>query len=291
MVRYAFVTFAGLAAALPLNINLGAYSPALVVGDGEISFGGAANAAAGGNANTAAGGTVVAAAAATSAPTPVPTAAESAATDPVLAEQAQQIASLQGLGKAIAPRIGDGKLGKRDLAGFNRALTFAEAALTKGPKVELGTGAEGSGVGIIVDHNTVGGGQGDGAGAAAKRDTTAATAPRRRVKVTTMFVRRGIPASLQARSEDVLAAAAAAATAVTARAPAPADASANSNSNTSPAVPVSAAARRAENALLDAVNLNVDGDVGVTMTFVEPVEEDGEAEGDQGEGEGQRVVV
>jgi hypothetical protein len=27
--------------AVPLNINLGAYSPALVVGDGEISFGGA----------------------------------------------------------------------------------------------------------------------------------------------------------------------------------------------------------------------------------------------------------
>lgn len=26
--------------AVPLNINLGAYSPALVVGDGEISFGG-----------------------------------------------------------------------------------------------------------------------------------------------------------------------------------------------------------------------------------------------------------
>jgi len=32
--------------ALPLNINLGAFSPALVVGDGEISFGGAENAAA-----------------------------------------------------------------------------------------------------------------------------------------------------------------------------------------------------------------------------------------------------
>jgi len=28
---------------LPLNINLGAYSPALVVGDGEISFGGEAD--------------------------------------------------------------------------------------------------------------------------------------------------------------------------------------------------------------------------------------------------------
>jgi hypothetical protein len=62
MVKYAIVAFAGLAAALPLNINLGAYSPALVVGtslplapadhfsetrmltrltgDGEISFGG-----------------------------------------------------------------------------------------------------------------------------------------------------------------------------------------------------------------------------------------------------------
>lgn len=40
--RYIFAV-AGLAAqlnALPLNINLGAYSPALVVGDGEISFGG-----------------------------------------------------------------------------------------------------------------------------------------------------------------------------------------------------------------------------------------------------------
>lgn len=30
-------------AAIPLNINLGAYSPALVVGDGEISFGGKAD--------------------------------------------------------------------------------------------------------------------------------------------------------------------------------------------------------------------------------------------------------
>jgi hypothetical protein len=33
MVKYAIVAFAGLAAALPLNINLGAYSPALVVGE------------------------------------------------------------------------------------------------------------------------------------------------------------------------------------------------------------------------------------------------------------------
>ena len=32
MVRYAFIAMVGLASALPLNINLGAYSPALVVG-------------------------------------------------------------------------------------------------------------------------------------------------------------------------------------------------------------------------------------------------------------------
>ncbi len=32
MVGYAFLAVAGMAVALPLNINLGAYSPALVVG-------------------------------------------------------------------------------------------------------------------------------------------------------------------------------------------------------------------------------------------------------------------
>ena len=35
------LTLLTLTAALPLNINLGAYSPAIVVGDGAISFGGA----------------------------------------------------------------------------------------------------------------------------------------------------------------------------------------------------------------------------------------------------------
>ncbi|KAI1773665.1 hypothetical protein F4818DRAFT_442972 [Hypoxylon cercidicola] len=36
-----FAALATLAAAAPLNINLGAYSPALVVGDGAIGFNGA----------------------------------------------------------------------------------------------------------------------------------------------------------------------------------------------------------------------------------------------------------
>lgn len=35
-----FVTFFAFAAAAPLNINLGAYSPALVVGDGALTFSG-----------------------------------------------------------------------------------------------------------------------------------------------------------------------------------------------------------------------------------------------------------
>jgi len=38
---------------------------------------------------------------------------------------------------------------KRDLAGFNAALAFAAAALKTSPEVQLGTGAEGSGVGIL----------------------------------------------------------------------------------------------------------------------------------------------
>lgn len=59
-----------------------------------------------------------------------------------------------GATKELDPRVGeDAAKAKRDLSGFNRALTYAEAALEKGPKVQLGTGAKGSGVGIIVDNN------------------------------------------------------------------------------------------------------------------------------------------
>ena len=93
---------------------------------------------------------------------------------------------------------------KRDLAGFDRALTFAEAALTKGPKVQLGTGKEGSGVGIIVENGpaTASAAKTEGAAvvpiAAEKRDvlsSSSASSPKRvRAKVTTMYVRSGIPA-------------------------------------------------------------------------------------------------
>lgn len=46
------VVMASMAIGAPLNINLGAYSPALVVGDGEISFAGNGAAGAGNIMNT-----------------------------------------------------------------------------------------------------------------------------------------------------------------------------------------------------------------------------------------------
>ncbi|KAK3327554.1 hypothetical protein B0T19DRAFT_166295 [Cercophora scortea] len=261
MVNYRFIAFAGLAVALPLNINLGAYSPALVVGDGEISFGGRQdvsalmNALEGAAVNAAAGAAAAPAAAAAAAATPAaataaaaetPVAVQAAASaDPILSEQAEQIAALQGMGKEIAPRVDTDapEVAKRDLAGFDRALQYAEVALTKGPKIELGTGAEGSGVGIIVDNRPAAA----GAAAAEKRDVDETTAPKRRSRVTIMYVRRGVPASLQSSSNEVVAR--------------------EIPSTAQPAVPLS---RRDA---IDAVNLNVDGNEGVTLTFVETVDD------------------
>lgn len=113
------------------------------------------------------------------------------------------------MGKEIAPRE-EGEtpsLAKRQ-TGFDRALQYAEAALVKGPKVQLGTGEGGAGVGIIVDNNPQaaarpGTGNTEGAAVAApaapaegaavaglKRRDLAAS---QKVKVTTMYVRSGVP--------------------------------------------------------------------------------------------------
>lgn len=119
--------------------------------------------------------------------------------------QAQQIAALQGMGKEIAPRE-EGEtpsLAKRQ-TGFDRALQYAEAALVKGPKVQLGTGEGGAGVGIIVDNNPQaaarpGTGATEGAAVAAPAQAAVAGLKRRdlaasqKVKVTTMYVRSGVP--------------------------------------------------------------------------------------------------
>lgn len=102
------------------------------------------------------------------------------------------------MGKSVAPRAepeavdvekrddeGTSNVAKRDLTGFNRALQYAEAALTKGPKIQLGT--ESAGVGIIVDNNV----QAASKVSTAKAKREVAASPR--VKVTTMYVRSGIP--------------------------------------------------------------------------------------------------
>ncbi|KAI1125383.1 hypothetical protein F5Y10DRAFT_279564 [Nemania abortiva] len=280
MVNYRMIAVASFLASvngLPLNINLGAYSPALVVGDGEISFGGGQDvtsllnalegaAVTGAAANTATNGAAenVQAVEAASDPTPaeetvaaqgsetVTPAAEAtpAAADPALQEQAQQISALQGLGKEIAPREGEEQSKtKRDLQGFDRALTFAEAALTKGPIIQLGTGEGGAGVGIIVDNRP----NAAVAEGAAKRDVT--SQPRRRAKVTRMYVKRGIPAAIQSspdfetRSVESL-----------------------------PALNLPALSKRDSSEAIDSINLNIPADEGVTMTFVETTDDDDEQE-------------
>lgn len=93
------------------------------------------------------------------------------------------------MGKAVLPRDEESSnVNKRDLASFDRALKYAEAALVKGPKVQLGTGEGGSGVGIIVDNNPTAAAR-VGTGSVAKRDLPSSN----KVKVTTMYVRSGIP--------------------------------------------------------------------------------------------------
>jgi len=181
-----------LVAALPLNINLGAYSPALVVGDGAIEFeeGGDAvtniiNTLEGTAANTAAasvGGSAPAPAPAAPA-TPPPAAllppsgggastkltgaavATEPESNPILLDKISALPP-PGTSQPIYSRHKNNDdqdevvREKRDLSGFDRALQFAETALSKGPDIQLGTGAEGSGVGVIVDNNAGGIGAG-----------------------------------------------------------------------------------------------------------------------------------
>ncbi|KAK0743671.1 hypothetical protein B0T18DRAFT_430906 [Schizothecium vesticola] len=132
--------FLSLLSALPLNINLGAYSPALVVGDGVIEF---------------EGSEATEGLASKSAPnaqqttddedaTVLPTITLPTITLPVTLPVPRTTL-------ATKKRQDDG--GNPGLAGLDRALQFAEVALTKGPDIQLGTAGHGAGVGIIVDNN------------------------------------------------------------------------------------------------------------------------------------------
>ncbi|KAG8160996.1 hypothetical protein KVR01_009260 [Diaporthe batatas] len=170
--KYSLVAFlAATATAAPLNINLGAYSPALVVGDGEISFAGGGAAGAEGLVNTlqgaaaASNGAVAQGQAVAPAgqglqqasvinePASLPIPGVTKELDPRQAEEEEEDEEVAEIEARQEP---EGGLQKRQ-NGFDRALTYAEAALQKGPKIQLGTPA--AGVGIIVDNNQQAAGQ------------------------------------------------------------------------------------------------------------------------------------
>jgi len=156
--------------AVPLNINLGAYSPALVVGDGEIAIGEAKSAselmatlAQGSNAAAAAGGSEAAARGQQAQEQPQEQ--EQPADGEPSAKRAPNMLR-RAIGDFLAARApapapapaADDKMAavegamewiKRDLQSFQAALNYAREALKDQPKIELGT--PNSGVGMIVN--------------------------------------------------------------------------------------------------------------------------------------------
>jgi hypothetical protein len=147
-------------AAVPLNINLGAYSPALVVGDGEIAIGEAKSAselmatlAQGSNAAAAGNGGGEAAARGQQA-------GEQTQEQPAEGEAAKRAPNMlrRAISDILGKRTEDKKMAavegamewiKRDLQSFEAALNFAREALKDQPKVELGS--PNAGIGIIVN--------------------------------------------------------------------------------------------------------------------------------------------
>lgn len=196
--------------AVPLNINLGAYSPALVVGDGEISFGGKESvsnlmsALQGASVGAAAAAPAAAAAAQPAAAKPataVTSPAEIALPQAASVDETTQITALQGMGKEIAPRVVPLRRGKksksrksiqraRDLATFNAALKFATDALVNGPDIEIGT--EAAGVGIIQKAGKQSAQAKATAAIIAARDELPMPVPKTRTTVTTMFIKGGL---------------------------------------------------------------------------------------------------
>lgn len=187
--QHVLIALVAAVGAVPLNINLGAYSPALVVGDGEISLGSTESASelmatlASGAAGTGEGQQQQ---------------GQQPAEEPAQEEEQQQeeqpaegeAAKRGNLARAIeniikrapAPQPEEDRLAavesamqwiKRDLAGFNAALSYAREAQKDTPKIELGS--EGAGVGIVVNpginvpQNSAAAGTSEGAERKAKR--------------------------------------------------------------------------------------------------------------------------
>lgn len=162
--QHVLIALVATVAAVPLNINLGAYSPALVVGDGEISLGSTESAsqlmatlATGAAAN--AGGEGAKGQQQPAAEKPAgegekaqeqpaegaPAAKRSIirrAIDDILQKRAPVDSKMEAVEAAM-------EWIKRDLAGFNAALGYAKEAQKDQPKVEMGT--ENAGVGIVVN--------------------------------------------------------------------------------------------------------------------------------------------
>lgn len=149
--------------AVPLNINLGAYSPALVVGDGEISLG-----------STESASELMATLASGAAEgqgqgqeqqgqqPPAQPEGEQRNEQPAEGEAAKRGNLRRAIESIIkreaVPEPAEDRLAavesamewiKRDLAGFNAALSYAREAQKDQPKVELGS--EGAGIGIVVN--------------------------------------------------------------------------------------------------------------------------------------------
>ncbi|KAF1359640.1 hypothetical protein EJ07DRAFT_155597 [Lizonia empirigonia] len=178
--------------AVPLNINLGAYSPALVVGDGEISLGSKESASelmatlASGAATKAAEGQPQGQQAQ---PAAAP-AAEPAKEGEKPAEEKPAAKRSINLSRAVdqllgkrAPAPAEGQMAavedamqwiKRDLQGFNAALGYAKEAMKNSPKIEMGS--EGAGVGLVISpgvnvpQNSAANGAPAAGGKKAKRD-------------------------------------------------------------------------------------------------------------------------
>ncbi|ORY07003.1 hypothetical protein BCR34DRAFT_29412 [Clohesyomyces aquaticus] len=140
--------FVAAVSAVPLNINLGAYSPALVVGDGEISLGGEGAA----KRDLSAAAPVV------------------RTIDHWGKREAEARASTE---ETLALAQEAMNWIKRDIAGFREALGYAREAMKDTPKIELGTPASGVGItvnaGLNVPANSAANGAPAAGGRAAKR--------------------------------------------------------------------------------------------------------------------------
>jgi hypothetical protein len=151
--QYVLVALVAAVSAVPLNINLGAYSPALVVGDGEISLGNAG--AASELMATLASGAAAGGGAAGQQEEVTPPAE---ATPPAEGQPAETPAERSVAKRSLGRRSTEEHMTavteamqwiKRDIAGFNAALSYAREAMKDSPKIEMGS--EGAGVGIVVN--------------------------------------------------------------------------------------------------------------------------------------------